>query len=226
MRCQRGSFHQKSTIPSWTTSSAQKSHDVVPLIRPPHYAKYHMDKRNTFQGQVNSLQQLVACSPLSAFMKKKSLIWLLVSIIFGHDSSYKVIWQWKTVGKLLKVLSHVLKISLIQTELLSLYGLTNACQLSVSSKPGWGKQLWIRSWKDSNLNAEAIWVLQQRCQIKRSCEHQPLINPSAIKHGLFSGWHFLSVSFQPESYACQHAAKQPLIKLFERGFDSGGVALI
>lgn len=169
--------------------SVWKSHDAVSLIWPLHHAKYQRDRQNTFQGQENS----IACTRLSSLI---SLIWLLVWIIFGYDSYSMIQNHFNiTVGKLLKVQSHVLKIRLILTKPLSMYGPTNACQLSVSSKPRWGKQLWIRSWKDSNLNAEEIWVLQQRCQIKCSCEYQPLINPSAIKHSLFSGWHFLSVIF-------------------------------
>lgn len=185
------SKRQNTTILSWSTVSAWKSHDVVSLIWLLQHAKYQRDRQNTFQGRENS----IACARLSAVIKIVSSS-LLVSIILGHDSyPGKIIITWRTFSELLKVLSHVFKIRLMQTKPLSLYGPTNGCQLSVSPKPRWGKQLWIRSWKDSNLNAEEIWVLQQRCQIKRSCERQPLINPSAIKHSLFSGWHFLSVSF-------------------------------
>lgn len=174
---------QGSTVPRCCASHLTSVRSKIPKGRAEH----------TLQGQENSF----ACTHLRQRCHAKTKWVLNLTSSINYFRWWFFLWNnlnmKDSFKKLLKVLSHVLKIRLIQP--LSSYRPTNACQLSVSLEPWWGKQLRIRSWKDSNLNAEEIWVLQQRCQIKRSCEHQPLISPSAIKRGLFSGWHFLSVTF-------------------------------
>lgn len=74
---------------SWTTFTALEPHDD-------RWPLHHANDRK--ESETHS-------------MKKKSLIQILFSIIFGPNSFCKIMSVYKTVGKPLKVLRHVLKIS-------------------------------------------------------------------------------------------------------------------
>lgn len=144
--------------------------------------------------KVRKIALLVFVSALS-WKKRKSLIWLLVSIIFCC-ACYKILSIRKKVEKLLKVQSCFEHQTHTDRVIIIVQANQHLSNISVI-QPQMSKTTVdeVVEGLESECAAEEIWVLQQRCQIKSSCEHQPLINPSAIKHSLFSGWHFLSVSF-------------------------------
>lgn len=130
----------------------------------------------------------------NTFHEKKSLIQILFSIIFGPNSFCKIMSVYKTVGKPLKVLRHVLKISHITNRAIIIVQ-ANQCLSIIMSIISV-----IQTQMRKTTMDQVVEGLKFECSgdssIAAEMSNQTLlIKLSAIKHNLLSGWHFLSVHF-------------------------------